>query len=390
MKLRISHQWIDDLKGYLFLAFFFFSLLNFFSLIVRDDIVKTRERELNETQVIEAYAQELTENVIRSLKETGRKYSPYEYYYHRSMVAVEIRKRGFALGSYYYPLALRKLHELGKQGLYDKTFSDADSKAAGSRFNDDFLKKDASTKQAKLSLNDIANFLISQYKRNLIFAFFLFILWDFDENKKKRRFIARPFRLVFRTLFYPAVIAYYIEIKLREILRETAAEAEMRRSSMLLGRLTPWDVARLTAFAKSKIPLSEWKRRLAEAGHKPRHTFAAAFLVSLVFVMFIRPAEAGARSLKGFTLASISLEQMRATSNLARMSIESPDAKKFTDWQWPRDIGICGWKLRFPRLFRPVPLEEIRPPLETIGKRIDHIPIPANQLRFVYANIASN
>jgi hypothetical protein len=380
MKLRISHQWIDDLKGYLFLAFFFFSLLNFFSLIVRDDIVKTRERELNETQKIEAYAQELTENVIRSLKETGRKYSPYEYYYHRSMVAVEIRKRGFALGSHYYPLALRKLHELGKQGLYDKTFSDADSKAAGSRFNDDFLKKDASTKQAKLSLNDIANFLISQYKRNLIFAFFLFILWDFEENKKKRRFIAYPFRLIFRTALYPAVIAYYIEIKLREILRETAAEAELRRSSPLLGKLAPWDVARLTAYAKSKISFAEWKRQLAVSGYKPQHSFAAAFLVSLVFVIAIRPAEAGAKKFGNLLLSSNTLEQTEKCNNLARMSIDNPDAKKIPGWKWVRDLIICGWKLQVLQIFRQILLEEIRPPLKIIERKVDHIPILAVQI----------
>jgi hypothetical protein len=378
MKLRISHQWIDDLKGYLFLAFFFFSLLNFFSLIVRDDIVKTRERELNETQVIEAYAQELTENVIRSLKETGRKYSPYEYYYHRSMVAVEIRKRGFALGSHYYPLALRKLHELGKQGLYDKTFSDADSKAAGSRFNDDFLKKDASAKQAKLSLNDIANFLISQYKRNLIFAFFLFLIWDFDENKKKRQFIARPFRLIIRTVFYPVVIGYHVEMKLREILRDTAFEAEMRRSTpWALGRLAPWDMAKLERYAKSKLTLKEWRATLAEVGFTPRRSFAAAFLVSLIFVVLIRPAEAGANSLKNFTLMSISLEKIETTSNLARMSIDNPDAKKISVWKWARDLIICGWKLQVLQIFRQILLEEIRPLLEMIGKRIDHIPILA-------------
>ena len=148
----------------------------------------------------------------------------------------------------------------------------------------------------------------------------------------------------------------------------------------LVSQLAPVAVEKIKKFAKSNLSLAHWKRQLGDLGLKPQHSFAAALLVTLVFVLVIRPAETGAKSVKALALTSIALEQTETCNNLARMSIKSPDTKKFTDWHWPRDIWMREWKLRVPQLFRPVPLEEIRPPLEMIERQIDHNPIPAVQI----------
>ena len=126
----------------------------------------------------------------------------------------------------------------------------------------------------------------------------------------------------------------------------------------------------------------------ADLGLKPKHNFALALAVTMVFVFVIRPLEASTKSVKNFSGTNLVLEQI-STKCLPRMSIE--DDKKIqsekSGWPWEKDMRVMAVNacelisdLPFSLLPRFILLRFAKDFL----REIFHVPLPAVgfELRF--------
>lgn len=231
-----------------------------------------------------------------------------------------------------------------------------------------------------------------------------------------RLVISKPFTFGLRCILYPLVIGYRIVRWLKTGGREIYAEAKIRQMSKnplhlahqrdksysidevrrryrcehlsieefiqvalpcptLVSQLAPVAVEKIKKFAKSNLSLAHWKRQLGDLGLKPQHSFAAALLVTLVFVLVIRPAETGAKSVKALALTSIALEQTETCNNLARMCVDDSRPEKRMPSDWPIFITLCCPEIERLNFRTAFVIEGRERPPDEFWRKIDHIPI---------------
>ncbi|OGI25105.1 MAG: hypothetical protein A3J76_02670 [Candidatus Moranbacteria bacterium RBG_13_45_13] len=191
------------------------------------------------------------------------------------------------------------------------------ARAPHKEYLDAWIKGD----HAPVNWGGVRTYLWFMYFRYMFLSAILFFLWVQERHRKDELVLPNPLSFILITAFYPIVIGHHIFRWFRREGRSIIAEAEIRRMNRLYAYISPEDLERIKLFAKSNLSLAHWRQQLSGFGLKPRHSFAAALLVSLIFVFVIRPAEAGAKSMKNFAGKNVAIEQIEATKNLARSNI---------------------------------------------------------------------
>lgn len=176
-------------------------------------------------------------------------------------------------------------------------------------------------KNIEIDWHKTLKWLVKFYLLNLPLALILYIVW-LIQGSHEWLLIPRLFRFAWLLLIYPITIFRVVRMNTVGIL----SEAQIRRDKAdIFAPLSEAETARLKEVIGKSLSFAQWRRQLAELGFKPRHSFVAALLVTLMFVIVIRPLEAGAKEVKDFA-GNLVLEQIATSQNLARMSIE--DAEK--------------------------------------------------------------
>jgi hypothetical protein len=166
------------------------------------------------------------------------------------------------------------------------------------------------------------------YLEILPLAFILYLVWIKDEHGFGAFSFPRPIPFIGLLLIYPIFIGKRWWRRIQESERRVRAEAELRRAQNIFSYLSKEDQEKIKQFAKSNLSIAEWKREISELGFRPRHSFAAALAVTLLFAFCIRPIEASVSNLKPFKQGNAALVQIEETQNLARSQIESDNPRK--------------------------------------------------------------
>jgi hypothetical protein len=279
---------------------------------------------------------ERVKQVERQIAE-GRVYSPDEYFEDLKQYYEKCRELKISQG---IDPQINRLQWLMQKGVTEKKFTnwDIDRAAKAYRYYLDSGKvhRDELSKSAQdFGLKNILLWLLWLYLKTLPLVFVLYLVWAKDEAGYRKFLMPKPRRFFVLLILYPFVIGYNIYRAIREDERRMAAEAELRRTRKLFDYVSEEEQEKIRQFAKSNLSLAEWRSQLAEMGLRPRHSFAAAMIVTLLFVIVVRPAEASAKQAKDFT-GNATLEQIANSQNLARMSIDH--AKKIrpekSSWPW--------------------------------------------------------
>lgn len=216
----------------------------------------------------------------------------------------------------------------------------------------------------------VTNWLFVLYLRFMPLAFVLFVVWAL-ENAERLRF-PKPGRLVLLTLVYPLVIARVLLKWLKKEGRDLLAEAELRRTKQrLFTYLSENEIRKIREFGASMLPLNFWRKRLAGLGLKPRHSLAAALVVTLIFALLPAFVQAGTKAKKQNGPATI---VQLSEQHLARMDL---GGDKDSPEQAPSKVqaaiqATCFLVLLLRAFFR---MSEAIIRMDPLCRKIDHIPL---------------
>lgn len=335
------------------------------------------------------YARSLAEAAIER-KAYGKIYSPYDYFHDLKLIHLKKRELRVEINETFETNPLLNLvYESQKKGYTDK-----DIEKAREIYKEFIDPARESREEVRAHLKEmgwgILNWFWLLYLKTLPLVFILYLLWAKEEQGYYEKFLLpKPLKFCLLLFLYPLVIGYFIFRAMRDNGREIYAEAQLRRTKKLFSHISEEDQEKIEAFAKSNLSLSHWKQQLADLGLKPKHNFALALAVTMIFVFVIRPLEASAKSVKDFSGTNLVLEQI-STKSLPRMSIN--DDKKIqpekTGWSWKRTaddvaMDVCKFNTTQPFIFLPCYFL-IRFAKDFIRK-IFHIPLQAVQFEARFA-----
>jgi len=216
-------------------------------------------------------------------------------------------------------------------------------------------------------------------------VFVLYLIWMRDERRESGDYgpfkFPKPLRFLALLVGYPFVFGYRMVRWWFVTSRKAIAEAELRRTNRLFAYISEENLEKIKEFAKSNLSFSEWKRQLREMGLKPRHSLASALMVTLMFMFFIRPAEAGVKKIKSYA-GSMALERIESFQNLPRMGIddssraESEKSSRSGD-RVKDEMAVGHWQDEVILLCILVPHQHLLFPLAEFFRKIFHIPLQA-------------
>lgn len=339
------------------------------------------DEEFRRQASLRLYARSLVEAAVER-KACGKIYSPYDYFNDLKLIRLKKQELRVEINETFETNPLFNLvYESLKRGYTDK-----DIEKAREAYKDFIDPARESREEVRVHLKamgwGILNWFWLLYLKTLPLVFVLFLLWVKEEQGYYKKFLLpKPLGFSLLLIFYPAVIGYYIFRALRDDGRRMYVETELRRTKNLFSHISEEEQEKIEAFTKGYLSLSEWRRQLCELGLKPRHSFAAALLVTLVFVFVIRPAEAGAKQAKDFA-GNFALEEIAKSQNLARMSID--DANKIQPEKYSQPWDIPGADLAVDSYACETYLSQcyfaqktIFAPITKFFRKIFHVPIQA-------------
>ena len=315
----------------------------------------------------------------------GRSYSPDDYFRDLSEFYVKVNALGF---KNYHLLEIGWLYNHCHENLRKNIFSWDEVEKAQKKYKE-FIPSLAVEKEAiRFSDLDWRSFflwLLRLYLETLPAVLVLYIYWARDEQFERGNYeafrIPRPGKFLSMLAVYPFVIGFYIVRWFRQNGRQIMIEAEHRRANRIFAYISEEDLERIKSFARSNLSISEWRRMLSEAGLQPRHSLAAALLVTLVFTFILRPLEAGATKIEAGN-SNLVLEQISSSCNLARMCIDKQEVINSGPQCFPWDFGKDILKIETVEA-SPVSPGGLVPGERFISSSLEyfreilHVPIPA-------------
>jgi hypothetical protein len=318
---------------------------------------------------------------------SGDFYSPYDYF--QDLADYYAKQKELKISNGFSP-EINRLMDFVQSSINRGPFTNRDIEKAREQYKEFIdpgrVPREEIRKIVKaLGWRGVLVWFFWLYFYTLPLIFFLYLIWMRDERRASGDYgpfkFPKPLRFLALLVGYPLVFGYYMIRWWFVTSREAIAEAELRRTNRLFAYISEENLERIKGFAKSNLSLSEWRRQLREMGLKPRHTLASALMVTLMFMFFIRPAEAGAKKMKNYA-GSIALEQIESFQNLPRMGIDKAmkiqaEKSSWTEDKKKDDLAIRCWQ---DEVFLPcilVPHHYFLFPLAEFFRKIFHVPLQA-------------
>ncbi|MFZ2626117.1 MAG: hypothetical protein WAX81_00320 [Candidatus Moraniibacteriota bacterium] len=250
----------------------------------------------------------------------GAIYSPYNYFEDLIAVGNKERTLGIRIQGKFW---IDPLSQLMWDGIKRGYYSSSDISLARDIYGPevDIASGLCGEKQneKRVSWEKFFLWLVWFYFKNLFPTICLYLIWAIDERKKKG--IPRPLSFVWRVVAHPFYLTKVFFEWFGNGRREFIAEARYRQTKEnYFTYLSEREVGKIEQFAKSRLAISVWCRMLLQEGLRPRHTFVAAILVTLIFSVLPRPVDADAGFISKVGQCFI-FEQTEI--HLPRMSIDS-------------------------------------------------------------------
>jgi hypothetical protein len=224
---------------------------------------------------------------VKIAEKKGDKYSPYDYF--NDLYEIETLENSLKGVMSYHVLANRLMilqHENIRKGLS----SDYDIVAARTKYKEKRDPGSVSRENLKIEMArktfwpDLSSWLFNFYLKNLILAFFLLLVWWYQEKRNFK--VNNPISFFILWIFYPVTIGLVIYEATREKSRYYLAEAELRRmKSKMFSILSKDELEDLRRFAKSRgLTLADWRNYLGNQGFKPQGILISSLVVTILFM----------------------------------------------------------------------------------------------------------
>ena len=224
---------------------------------------------------------------VRAAEKRGDKYSPYDYF--NDLYEIETMEKSMK-GVMSYRVLANHLMILETENMRKGLFSDYDITAARTKYKEKIdpgsiaramLKQDM---QKKTFWPNLYAWLCHFYLINLPLAFFMFLVWWYQEKKGLK--FSNPFSFIIALIFYPIIIGLVVYEALSEKSRYYLAEAELRRTkSKMFSILSQNELADIRRFATSRgLTLNDWRNYLGNQGFKPQGILISSLVVTILFM----------------------------------------------------------------------------------------------------------
>lgn len=150
--------------------------------------------------------------------------------------------------------------------------------------------------------------LLKQYFKNLILAFFLLWIWWYQKQESIK--ITNPLSFLFCLLIYPFIITKTLKEKFNDRARYLIMTANYRQRQInLFSIFSENEIKEIRDFAKSNISLKKYQEILSNDNYVIRHSLISALGISLIFII-LSASESQAQ-----TKTSLSLNKTEITTN---------------------------------------------------------------------------
>jgi hypothetical protein len=325
----------------------------------------------------------------------GNHYSPYDYF--QDLADYHAKRKELKVSDGFCP-EIDRLMSISQLSINRGPFKERDIEIAREKYKSFIdpgrIPREEIQKDLKsLGWRGILFWLLWLYLKTMPLILILYFIWMRDERRAIGDYgsfrFPKPGKFLLLLVGYPFVFGYRVIRWWIVTSREAVAEAELRRSNRLFAYISEKDLEKIKRFAKSNLSFSQWRGQLRELGFKPRHSLASALLVTLMFMFFIRPLEAGTRQVKDH-VTNLALEQIVSSQNLPRMSIVDAGKNHLekSRWSWEKsgdDLAVDSWKAVILLPYFSLPFDIAYLFAKDFLREIFHVPLQAVRFEAKFA-----